>query len=113
MDPSKKLIALVAAFVFILFLAALCRITCLLATRKTLDLASTEMKSYMCGFILAACCMLGIAVLAGDVPTRGGHFNIKSDPTLFLLAVVKVVVLFALCIYGLVKSLRRDRKSVV
>ena len=104
---STKILALAAvAVIFLIFLIVACRIIYLLATRHSLDFASLEIKSYMCGFLVTILITIILISATGVAPVRHGQIDSGSNPLGFTFATAKYVVAFLLCGYALYKAFR-------
>lgn len=106
MTSIKIFVLTAAAVIFLIFFVVVCRMIYLLATRHSLDFASLEMKSYMCGFLVIILIIIILIAATGVAPVRGGQIDSGSQPLGFTFATAKYAVAFLLCGYALYKALR-------
>ena len=85
----------------------LCRVVYFLIARKTLDLASTEIKWYIGVSLFLFLIILLLIILTGETPLRyGGKATFESRPFMFIFTIIKTLVITALFAYAFTKVMR-------
>lgn len=107
MSQYKIAIFIVVIVGFLAFLTMIGRLVYLLVSRKTLDLAATEMKWYIGVSLLILLVSLTLIIITGEVPLKhSGTTTFASNPFMFLFITAKIGALAAVCAYAFVKVLR-------
>ena len=107
MSEYKQFILILAIVGIIGILTMVGRVVYFLFSRKTLDLAATEMKWYIGASLLIFLVCLMLTIITGEAPLgHGGKISFESSPFMFIFMTLKILIATAICVYAFIKVMR-------